>query len=279
MSRHAAPVSQQEHALASHLPAAIVTALVTVLLVIGALIGSVGLALTIAVVQVLVVGCWATGIAPPGLIGIAILGSASAAASDGLLVFREHDGLTPLSGVLGLLFIGLAVHQLCRSAVRVRLMESLSSAVMQCLLIVALASYLALANIAHGDRLVLAAVLASGVALLVGYAVDVVLPIPIFHEGIPRGLVAVAASSAIAALIGWVSLTGLAEVGNGGGALLGAAVGLLTALLGVSAAYITENLPQPPHKYGAMGVSCLTALIPLTLSAPVAYLFGLAITS
>ncbi|MGH3260724.1 MAG: hypothetical protein ACRDNS_01890, partial [Trebonia sp.] len=96
---------------------------------------------------------------------------------------------------------------------------------------------------------------------------------------VPRGLLGVLAGAGLGAAIGFLLLEPGRYPGFVGGraAFLGAAIGILAALLAVGASFVEQSVPAPADRLGRTLRPAATALLPLAVLAPVAFLLCLAI--
>ncbi len=263
-------------------PAALVSAaLAGGLLVFGARTGPVPLLVAIAVVQAALSIAVFLGMALPGRIGALVICALAAAGADVAVSLWPHGRLGVLLAVLALALPAMFVHQLVRGAARYRIVDSIGATG---LLLVAVVGLAALVQLRHefaspgaGAKIVAGVVAASAGALVIGHCVDLLLAAPRFDPAVARGLLAVVASAGLGGSIGHLLLGSLAQFAGGRGAFTGAALGALVAFLAVGAAYLeaAEGLPQSGVSRLARPV--VSALLPLAVLAPVAFLLCLAI--
>jgi hypothetical protein len=258
-----------------HLAAAAVAVLLAAGLGVAARFGRDGLLVGIAAVQLLLVPAWVLGTGLPGRIGGMVIGLGTAAAADAALLVRDRTSLAVLLGVLALAFPAMLVHQLARGVVRVRVTESLSGVAMLVAAEVALSTCLALAHAVDGPRLASAVVVAAGAGLAVARLVDAVLPAPRLAEDVAHGMLAVLAAVGAGALAGLLHAGGRLSVGDG--ALLGAVVGGIAALVSVGVGYIAGTVEPRPARAGGPALAYLGVALPLALVAPVGYLVALSV--
>jgi hypothetical protein len=250
----------------------------TALLSLSAQFGRSWLALGLAVLQALLVVAWIVGTGLPGRIGGLLIGAAAAAAADATLLVKQPATLSALLGVLALCLPALLVHQLARGVVRVRVTESLSGVTVLCTAVAALAAPLALARAVDGPRLVSAAVVAAGVAVVACHLVDTVLPVPRLSAEVPHGLLGVAVAVGAGAVAGAGHAAGDATLGPVGGAGLGALVAAVAALVAVGVGYIAQTVEPLPVPLARLALPYLRVALPLAFSAPVGYLLALYVT-
>jgi hypothetical protein len=277
VSRHAAPLSNQSQARSSNLGAAVVAAAVTVALVLPPLAGRAGVAAALAVLQVLLVYAWVMGTAMPGRIGALLLGTGTALACDALVYRFPDEGLGPILYAYAGTFVLAIVHQLSRGVVRVRVTESVAHVCLLSAAAAALTGYLAMQN-AAGSTLLTVGVSATGLAIVAGLLVDTVLPVPRFDSGVDHGLLGVIASAAVGAGVGWLRVSqATLSVDPQAGALLGGALGLLAALVGIGVAYVCESATPRRAAFGGLTLPYLRAVLPFALTAPVAFVLASAV--
>jgi hypothetical protein len=192
-----------------------------------------------------------------------------------------HGRLGTLLAVFGLAIPVMFVHQLARSAARVRVTDSLGAIAFGVLAVVALP---ALVQLRHeftppsvGGRVVAAVAASAAAALVVGYLVDLVMPAPRFDPAVPRGLLAVVASAGVAGSIGHLVLHASTGFPNGRGAFVGAAVGAIAAFLAIAAAFVERSTPVPAGGFARRLRPVFAAAVPIALLAPVAFLLCLAV--
>lgn len=245
--------------------------------------GSLALLVAVAVVQAAFALSWVFGTGMPGRRGALLLGAAAAAAADTTTSVWPHGRLGPLLAVLGLAVPLMFVHQLGRGTARVQIVSSLSAGA---LLVLAVAALPALLQLRHefldadqGGRVVLAVIAAAAGALVVGYLVDMVAPTPRFDPDVPRGLLALVASTLVGGCVGYLLLRHDADFVDGRAAFLGAAMGAVTGLLGIAASFILFTTPEPASPRLRLLRPTVAALFPLCVLAPAAFLLCLAIRS
>lgn len=256
---------------------AVVAILGGLLLGFGAHAGQLPLLVTVAVVQAALIGSWVFSTGLPGRIGAIVIAAMAAGGADAVVSVFPRGQLGALLPVLGLALPVMFVHQLTRGVVRNRVVESLSDIALLVVAIVALASLIQLRHEALGDKTSFAVALAMTGALVVGRFVDLVAPVPHFDPEVPRGLLAVLGSAIVAGLLGQLVLGGELEYTSGRAGFLGAAVGIVVALLAVGAGFVQQatSLPSTPRAVRLRPVA--DTLLPIGLAAPVAYLLCLAI--
>lgn len=272
---HAAPVRAEDRARKTHVSAAAVALVVGAVAVAAPRFDDAGWLAAVAALQVVLVWAWVMGTAIPGKWGGLLLGAGSAAAADALLLRDQHDGLVPLLTVIGLLFPALLLHQLARGVVRTRLTESLSGLAAGCVAVVAMACYLELRQ--DAGAIAGASLLAAAAGLFAGRVLDALRPEQAFAEGIFHGLLGVAGATVTGAAVTTVRLHGEPVRALGAG-LLGAGIGATVGLVAVGAAYIAVTVRPRRTPFAPFTLPVLKVLLPLAVTAPVAYLLGLVVT-
>ncbi|MEP6598657.1 MAG: hypothetical protein ABJB98_04325 [Actinomycetota bacterium] len=238
--------------------------------------GTAALLAGVAVTQAVLVVSWVFGTAMPGRLGGIVLGGLTAAGAD-VAVSRFPGGqLGTLLAVAGLALPAMFVHQLTRGVVRTRVFESLSDIALMLVCVLALSAFIQLRHETGGVAMSSAVLAAITVALVVGHLVDLGWSMPRFDPAVPRGLVAVLVATAAAGAVGYLRLQGTVEFTSSRGALVGTAVGAAASLFAVGAAFIDQATAESPGRVAALR-PVFGAVIPLALSAPVAYLLCLAI--
>lgn len=239
------------------------------------------LLVAVAVVQAVAGLAWVFGTALPGRIGALVILTAAAAGADVCVSVWPHSRLGTLLAVCGLAIPALFVHQLARSAARVRVADSLGAIAFGVLVVVALPALIQLrhefSSSANGGKVVAGVVAAAGAALVVGFLVDMVLPAPRFDPTVPRGLLAVIASAGVGGSIGQLTLHSGTGFLNGRGAFVGAAVGALAAFFAIAVAFVERSTPGATRRGTRLARAALSAAVPVALLAPVAFLLCLAV--
>jgi hypothetical protein len=113
--------------------------------------------------------------------------------------------------------------------------------------------------------------------LVVGYLVDMIMPIPRFDAGIPRGLLAVVAATGLGGSVGHLAITDGSQFAGARGAFAGAAIGALVGFFAVGTAFLDAATPDRVTGVGRRLRVVVNAALPLSMSAPVAFLLLLAI--
>jgi hypothetical protein len=265
----------------NHLGSLAVTVLAGALLIGAARTSAVALLVAIALVQAVLAVAWVFGTSVPGRKGALVIAALAAAGADVTVSVWPAGRLGTLVPVFALAIPAMFVHQLMRGAARVRVVESLGGVA---LIVVAMAALPALLQLRHefagptlGGRVVGGVVAAAAGALVVGYLVDLMLAAPRFDPSVSRGLLAVVASTGLGGSIGHLMLRSDAEFLNGRGAFTGAALGALVAFFAVGVAFIERSSPLPTASFARRTRPILSALMPLSLLAPVAFVLCLAI--
>jgi hypothetical protein len=242
---------------------------------------AVALLIAIAVVQALVAFAWVFGTRMPGRRGALVIATLAAAGADVAVSIWPHGRLGTLLVVFGLALPVMFVHQLMRGAARVRIVESLGGVAMVVVAVVALTALLQLrhefSTSTVGGKVVSGVIAAAAGALIVGYLVDLVMPAPRFDPGVARGLLAVVASAGLGGSVGHLMLKDGSDFLDGRGTFAGAALGAVVAFFAVATAFIEYATPVPEDGFSPRMRPVLSALLPLSLLAPVAFLLCLAI--
>lgn len=244
------------------------------------------LLIAVAVVQGAFALAWVFGVALPGRWGSLVVAALAAGGADFAVSYWPHARLGTLLGVLGLAVPIMYLHQLARGAARVRVVASLGSVAVLVLAEVALPAFVQLRHefarsdtSAVGGRVAAAAVGAIAAAIVVGYLVDLVLPLPRFDVTVPRGMPALIASTLLGGAVGYLMLRGGVDFVGGRSVFVGAALGALAGLLAVGAGFVLHSVPAPAGALGRTLRPAAAAVLPLAFLAPVAFLICLSIRS
>jgi hypothetical protein len=250
-------------------------------LTLGARAGAAELLVAVAVVQALLAASWVLGTVMPGRIGGLVIATLAATGADVAASVWPHGRLGTLLAVLGLVVPVMFVHQLARGAARVQVVSSLSAVALLVLGEVAVPAVLQLrhefAATDSDGRVAAAAVGAVAGALVVGCLVDLLLPAPRFDPAVPRGLLGLIASAGLGGSVGYLMLRHVADFDAGRATFAGGALGALTGLLAVAAAFVLHTTPVPAAALGRRLRPVLAAVAPIAVVAPVAFLLFLAI--
>lgn len=250
-------------------------------LVVTARVGALALLIAVAVVQALLGLGWVFGTALPGRNGALLIAAAAAAGSDVTVSLWPHSRLGTLLIVFALAVSLMFVHQLARGAARVRVLESLSSVAVVVAGEASLAAFLQLRHefvpSSSAGRLVGGVLAVAAGALIVGYLVDMVMPVPRFDAAVPRGLLAVVASAGLGGSVGHLMISDSTHFAGARGTFAGAALGALVGFLAVGVAFLDASLPAPSRATVRRTRVLMTALLPVSLAGPVAFLLLLAI--
>ena len=260
----------------------VLAAVVGVALAVTARTSALALLIAVAVTQALLAAGWVLCTRMPGRKGALVLAALAAAGADVSVSVWPHGKLGTLLAVLGLAVPLLFVHQLMRGAARSRIVQSLSGIALLVLAEVALA---ALPQLRHefgtqiGGRVVAGVVAAAAGALVVGYLVDLLAPLPRFDPDVPRGLLGVIASAGLGGSLGYLLLQSdrFNDFAGGRGAFIGASLGALVGLLAVGVAFAERELPVRADGAGRRWRPFVGVLVPISVLAPVAFLLCLAI--
>lgn len=240
-------------------------------------------ALLVAVAGTQAIGAlaWIVGTALPGRYGAMIIISAAAAGADVCVSVWPHSRLGTLLAVCGLAVPALFLHQLARSAARVRVTESVGAIAFGVLLVVALPALLQLRHefsaSSTGGTVVAGVSAAAAGALVVGFLVDMVMPAPRFDPEVPRGLLAVIASTGVGGSLGELTLHSGTGFLASRGAFVGAAIGAVAAFFAIAVAFVERSTPASNARGVRVARASLSAVLPLMLLAPVAFLLCLAV--
>ncbi|MBE7188319.1 hypothetical protein [Jatrophihabitans endophyticus] len=235
----------------------------------------------VAVLQALVAVGWVIGTGMPGRKGGLLLAAMAAAGSDVTTSVWPHSRLGALVAVIGLALPVMFLHQLSRGAARTRIVASLSAVAVVVVAVISPAALLQLrhesVDPAQGGRVVAAVVAATAGALVIGYLVDLVVPVPRFDPDVPRGLLAVVASAVVGAGVASVILRNQPGYAEGRAVFVGAAVGAVAGLLAIATTFVLFTTPEPDGRARQLSRPLLAALVPMCLLAPAAFLLCLAI--
>lgn len=252
-------------------------------LVFAARQSSLVLLVVVAVVQAALALSWVLGVALPGRWGGLVIGALAAGGADFAASHWPHGRLGTLLAVLGLAVPVMYVHQLTRGAARVRVVSSLGSVAVLVIAQVSLAAWLQLrhefATSDAGGKAVAGAVGALAAALVIGYLVDLVIPLPRFDEAVPRGLPALVVGAAVGAAVCYLMLRGQVDFAEGRPVFVGGALGALAGLVAVAAAFVLYSVPAATSSRFAGLRPAAAGLLPLAFLAPVAFLICLSIRS
>src|SRR3954462_3885176 len=168
-----------------HLQPAGLTALAVALVVLlPELFGDLGRLAAVLVLQLGLVLTWVRVTGIEGFGGSLAVSTAAAVTADLALVLPERPALGDLLVVLGVGFLAAVLQQMLRRP-REDLVASLSGTVVLLSAVSSLAALLLLGRTSAGHDRALVALLAVGVALVVGHLVDLVLPRPYLATGVP----------------------------------------------------------------------------------------------
>ena len=239
------------------------------------------LLIAVAVLQALVALGWVIGTGMPGRKGGLILAAMAASGADVTTSVWPHSRLGALVAIVGLALPVMFVHQLMRGAARTRIVASLSAVAVVVIGVIAPAALLQLrhesVDPALGGRVVAAVVAAAAAALVVGYLVDLVVPVPRFDPEVPRGLLAIVAAAAVGAGVASTILRNQSGYEQGRADFIGAAIGALAGLLAIATSFVLFTTPDPVGRLRWISRPLFAALLPVCLLAPAAFLLCLAI--
>lgn len=272
---HAVAVPADARARRDHLAIVLIAAAVTAALwQLPAGTGLGGLIAVVAVVQALLVAAWTAAIALPGRVGSIALGVGAAAWADSVAVLADRPSLAPVAGVVGVALLVMFIHQLCRGVVRVRMTASIAGIAVLVVSVAALAALLTVHRRTDGDALAATVVLAGGCSLMIANVVDAIAPIGRFDHDVAAGAVAPALGCVTGGAVALWRLRDVVDVGGRDAVLLGAAVGLVAALLAVGAAFVDATVPPTRDIARRSAVLLLRVTVPICLVAPVGYLLA-----
>ena len=275
-----------EHVL-DEVELSLVTTLVAALVLGGGLVlaareSALALLAGVAVVQAVFAFSWTFGTVMPGRRGALVIAVLAAAGADVATSVWPHGRLGTLLAVLGLAVPAMFVHQLLRGAARVHVVSSLSAVALLVFAEVSLAALLQLRHefgTTHGGTVSSTAIAALSGALVIGCIVDLLLPAPRFDPAVARGLLGLVASAGLGGSIGYLMLKQESEFGLGRSTFTGSALGALAGLLAVGTAFVLHTTPLPPTAASRRVRPVLSALLPIAVIAPAAFLLCLAIRS
>jgi hypothetical protein len=258
-----------------HLQPALLTVLAVALVAgLPELFGDLGRLAAVLVLQLGLVLTWVVVTGIQGFAGSLAVGAAAAVAADLVLVLPEHPDLGDLLVVLGMGFLVAVLQQMFRRP-REDLVASLAGSVLLLVAVAALATLLLLGRTAQGHDRALVALLAVGVALLVGHLVDLVLPRPYLATGVPRGLLGLVLSVVAGALVAWLGRDVGGTAGTVPALVLGAALAGVTAMVALAASYVVveataDDAPSADPSLSPWALSVVQAVLPFAACAPVA---------
>ncbi|GHE11154.1 hypothetical protein [Klenkia taihuensis] len=267
---HTAPAVELSRT-AHHLPAAGGVLLATGLLAgLPLALGDTGRAVAVAVLQLALVAAWVLATGIRGFIGSLAIGAAAAVGADLLLGLPEDPEPGALLLVLGPGFLVCVLHQMARPAPRRYLVASLAGVLLLLCAVTAPALLLALGRTPDGDRLASTAVLVVGAVLLVGHAVDYLLPRPAIAPGVPRGLPGLVLAVLAGVVVAVLRRQSEDLPGALAAALVGAALAGVAALVAVGASFGAVDRPQR-----GWALPAVQAVLPFAAAAPVAWFLAL----
>jgi hypothetical protein len=243
--------------------------------------GDAALLVAIAITQAVAIVSWVYGTQLIGRKGALVLGVMAAAASDVCVWVWPQSRLGALLGVFALAIPVLFAYQLARGVARHNVVASLSA--IGALVIVAIGPA-ALLQLRHefSDQTSASRVVGSVVAIMTGglalsLLVDAISSYPRFDASVPRGVMGVIASTGLGATIGYLALQSPTrhDFSNGRGALAGAMLGALIALLSVAASFAAHSVQRLAGAHQTLARwsrVALLAVVPIALVAPVAFL-------
>jgi hypothetical protein len=261
-------------ARAHHLPAALVAAVGTALVVLlPAESGERGTLIAVLLLQVALVAAWAPATEVRGGGGVTVVGLAAAAAADLLLVLPDRPELGDLLAVPGVAFLASVLHQMLRRAPREDVVGSLAGTLLLVCAVSGLAVLLRLPDATGSERSAATAALVVGAALVAGHLVDLVMPRPQVAAGIDCGVLGL--------LVALLAGVGVALVRHSPGGLadtlssvtVGLVLAGVAALVGLAGSYVVAGAGDRRGPAGAAPV--LQAVLPIAACAPVAFALAL----
>ena len=254
-------------ARAHHLPAAgLAAAAVALLVVLPELFGDVGRLAAVLVLQLGLVLSWVLVTGVEGFAGSLAVGAAAAVAADLVLGLPANPSLGGLLVVLGMGFLAAVLQQMLRRP-RHDLVASLSGVVLLLCPVAALAALLLLGRASGAGRATIA-LLAVGVALVVGHLVDLLLPRPQVAPGVPRGVLGLLLAVPAAAAVTWLGRD-LGDLSSARSALVfGAVLGAVAGFTALVASYLAAEREDAAESPWALSV--IQAALPLAACGPVA---------
>lgn len=266
-------------------PALVAAVVVGGELALTAYVGATALLIGIAVAQAVFAWSWIDGASAVPLRGPLVVAALAAGGSDVAVSLFPHGRLGALLIVLGLAVPVLFAHQLLRGAARTQVTGALSAAAVTVLGCVGIAALLQVrhefASTGDGSTAATAAAAVPAAALVVGYLVDMVVPVPRFDRRVARGAPALVASVAVGAAVGYLLLRDVTGFGAGPSVFAGAALGVLAGLVAVATAFVQFTTASGQHRQRMRGIerSVSAAVLPMCVLAPVSFLLLLAIRS
>jgi hypothetical protein len=265
------PVPARGH----HLPAA-GTVVVAVALLVGLphVLGNAGRLASVLVVQLALVVAWVVATGIEGFAGSVVVGALAAGAADLVLMLPERPSLGGLLAVLGVGFLAGVLQQMFRRP-RPGVVASLSGGVLLLCAVCALSVLLLEGRSSLGPSAGISGVLAVGAAVVAGHLVDLLLPRPQVAPGVPRGLAGLVVPVVVAAAVvlarRGADAGGLGLPAPAAALLFGAALGVVAALAGLAASYLSVESPaEAAGPARAWALPVVQAVLPLAACAPVA---------
>jgi hypothetical protein len=264
-----------------HLPAAgLGVVAVALLVVLPEFLGDLGRLAAVLVLQLGLVLAWVLVAGIQGFAGSLAVGAAAAVAADLVLVLPHRPALGGLLVVFGVGFLAAVLQQMLRRP-RHDLVASLSGAVLLLCTVAALAALLLLGRSPTGSGRALVALLAVGVALVVGHLVDLALPRPQLALDVPRGLVGLVLAVLAAAATAFLARAAGDLVDGVAAVVYGAVLGVVAALTALAASYLVveatapdlpdeEDAAEDDQRLSPWAPAVIQAVLPLAACAPVA---------
>ncbi|MGY1811646.1 hypothetical protein [Blastococcus sp. SYSU D00820] len=254
-------------ARAHHLPAALVVAAATALLVVlPDRLGDQGRLAAVLALQLALVAAWGPATRMRGPAGSLVIGLAAAAAADLLLVLPERPELGALLAVPGVAFVAAVLHQMLRKAPRADVVGSLAGVVLLVCAVCAGAVWLRVPDVAGGDGAAATAALVVGGALVVGHLVDTVLPRPQVAPGVPVGVLALLLAVLAGAAVALVRHSPGGLLDTLSSVTVGLVLSAVAVLIGLAASYVVAE-----GRGRGWSLPVVQAALPIAATAPVAF--------
>jgi hypothetical protein len=271
------PPSGPNHASAAWLMVhtAALSAAATALLLLGVLTNRYVLVALMVPLQVLLVLAWLAALSTEGLLLAAVVVSGTAVIGD-LLTATGPFGVRRLAGVTAIAFLVAMLQQLLRPGLRPAMTASLAASSGAIVLVTGLATLIALRRGTSGRDAALAALLATGLALVVARGIDA-LRLRLSQPGAQRrSVLGLAVAGAVA--VGTGAVVGAVRdslgVGDAIALATAAAVVALAADIGLDIARAGLPPGAPETERVRAALLPLAVLLPVCVAAPAAYVTG-----
>jgi hypothetical protein len=226
-------------------------------------------------IQVLFVFAFTMAMRPPGIVAVAAVGIATAAAADAAAVVPQQATVAPLGYLAAAGFAVGVVWQLVHREGRIRVTETLGATLVIVVGVIAYATLVVLTRLPIGTQAITICLAAAGVALIVARLADTVAPWPRLAPQVPRGSLGVV----LGAMLGTAAAAYLGSYVRGFEPANAALVGVVTAVaavladLSVGYAEAGRRLAgEPPTMWIARHLQ--GPLAGFALAAPLAYLIS-----